>query len=258
MRVLVAIPVLNEAAQLTASVEVLCAYLRDHCPFATEVVVVDNGSTDGSLGIAESLRVKWPDLRVCHLDLRGRGRALKTVWSESSAEILSYMDADLSTNLASFEALISALQNGNFDVAVGSRLLPESLTQRSWWRERLSRGYNWLVRAVFGTRLSDMQCGFKAITAEAARRLLPFVEDTGWFFDTELLVIAEKCGYRICEVPVRWTERRDSRVKILATVWNDLKGVARLKRRLASGGLAHLTREPEGAAKVVRSGGAGA
>lgn len=248
MRVLIAIPVFNEATQLGESIKTLDTYLKDNCPFATEVIIADNGSTDRTLETARSLAAEYPSLRVCHLDAKGRGRALKKVWSESSADVLSYMDADLSTELSAIGPLISALASGGFDLATGSRLHPESITRRCWRRERLSRAYNWLVRAAFGTRVSDAQCGFKAITAAAARRLLPAIQDTGWFFDTELLIIAEKYGYRISEVPVQWTERRDSRVKVFSTAWNDLRGIVRLRRRLARGALAHLTKAPEGLA----------
>ncbi|MEX2088422.1 MAG: glycosyltransferase, partial [Bacteroidota bacterium] len=170
-----------------------------------------------------------------HLDQKGRGRALKKVWSESRADILSYMDVDLSSNLYAFPPLVEALISGGFDIGIGSRLLKASTTRRSLKREVVSRTYNLLVKAFFFTKFSDAQCGFKAITKEAAGRLLPNVEDTGWFFDTELLVIAEKSGYRIFDLPVSWVEDLDSRVKIVRTAMDDIQGLIRVRRGFARG-----------------------
>ena len=169
-------------------------------------------------------------LRVVHLDQAGRGRALKAVWLASEAEVLSYMDVDLSTDLAHLPELIGGVAEGRADLALGSRLLPASRTTRGWKRELLSRGYNWLLHRVLGLRVADAQCGFKAIRREAARGLLPQVTDHGWFFDTELLVRAQRAGYRIAEVPVQWGDDLGSTVRLLPTVSGDLKGVWRLRR----------------------------
>ncbi len=171
------------------------------------------------------------NVRVVHLDLAGRGRALKTAWLASEAEVLSYMDVDLSTELTHLPALIEAISRGQCDVAIGSRLLPESKTTRGWKRELLSRGYNWLLRLALGLRVHDAQCGFKALSRAAARALLPQVRDIGFFFDTELLVLAQRQGYCIAELPVRWVDDPDSRVRLARTIWEDLKGVWRLRRR---------------------------
>jgi glycosyltransferase involved in cell wall biosynthesis len=251
LRVNVTLPVCNEEAQLASSVSVLCRFLEAHCGFSWEVVIADNGSEDGTRAIAGSLTKQYPGLGLVHLDAKGRGRALKQVWGESEADILSYMDLDLSTDLAAFPTLVKALASGEFDLASGSRLLPGSVTRRSWRREAISRGYNWLVKLALATRFSDAQCGFKAITARAARLLLPAVADAGWFFDTELLLIAEKPGFRIFEAPVRWTEGRESRVKILGAAWEDLKGLARLRRGLRQGRYDHLVAPCEAEANHV-------
>jgi hypothetical protein len=169
-------------------------------------------------------------VRAVHLEQKGRGRALRQVWLESDADVLSYMDVDLSTGLAAFPPLIEALLNGGYDIAVGSRLLKPEWTQRGLKREVVSRGYNLLVKAFFQTRFSDAQCGFKAITRQACRALLPLVEDTGWFFDTELLVVAEKLDYAIFDLPVHWADDPDSRVKIIRTAWEDIKGLVRVRK----------------------------
>ncbi|MCC6756174.1 MAG: glycosyltransferase, partial [Solirubrobacterales bacterium] len=165
----------------------------------------------------------------------GRGRALRQVWLDSEADILSYMDVDLSTDLDAFPPLIEALASGDYDLAIGTRLHPESMVRRCWKREMISRGYNRLLRLALHVRFSDAQCGFKALTRRAARQLLPLVEDNEWFFDTELLVMAERYGYRIYEQPVKWTEDPDSRVRLLPTIWGDLKGILRLCRALKRG-----------------------
>jgi glycosyltransferase involved in cell wall biosynthesis len=230
----ITVPVLNEEAQLAENVGKLRTFLRGQTRFTWEIVIADNGSTDRTPEIAEELGRQWPEVRTVHLAVKGRGRALREVWNESPAEILSYMDVDLSTDLEAFWRLIAPLAEGRYDVATGSRLLPTSQTTRCWKRELISHAYNRLVRVCFRTRFSDAQCGFKAITRKAAAELLPLVEDDAWFFDTELLVWAERCGYRILDLPVRWVEDCDSRVKILRTSWQDLRGLWRLRRSLAA------------------------
>ena len=236
MTVNVTLPVFNEQAQLAESVGKLRAFLCEQAGLTSEIVIADNGSTDGTVEIADELGRQYPEVHAVHLPLKGRGRALRRVWSESTAEILSYMDVDLSTDLEAFPRLIEPLASGAYDLATGSRLLPASQTTRCWKRELISHAYNRLVRAFFHTRFSDAQCGFKAITRKAAAGLLPFVEDEVWFFDTELLVWAERRGYRILDLPVRWVEDPDSRVRILRTSWQDLRGMWRLRRNLARGG----------------------
>lgn len=197
MRICIVIPVFNEEKALRNTIAKLHTFLAQQIHMAWEIVIADNGSTDQTWAIAELLRQEYSRVRVLHLDEKGRGRALKRAWLESDAEILSYMDADLSTDLGAFLTLIEALATGGYDVATGSRLLEPASTIRSFRRELVSRAYNLLVRALLQTHFSDAQCGFKALTRRAAQCLLPQVEDTGWFFDTELLVLAEKLGYRI-------------------------------------------------------------
>ncbi len=167
---------------------------------------------------------------MVHLDQAGRGRALKAVWLASEADVLSYLDVDLSTDLAHLPELIGGVAEGRADLALGSRLLPASRTTRGWKRELLSRGYNWLLHRTLGLRVTDAQCGFKAISRRAAQALLPQVQDPGFFFDTELLVLAQRQGWRIAELPVRWVDDPDSRVRLLRTIGQDLKGVWRLRR----------------------------
>jgi glycosyltransferase involved in cell wall biosynthesis len=235
MRVNVTIPVYNEEQALRVSIPALHTFLTSHCRFDWEIVIADNASTDATLAVANKLASNLPQVSVAHLDQKGRGRALKHIWQSSTADIVSYMDVDLSSNLYAFPPMIEALISGGFDVATGSRLLKGSMTKRSLKRETISRAYNLLVKAFFYTKFSDAQCGFKAMTRKAAQGLLPKVEDTGWFFDTELLVLAEKLGYRIFDLPVSWVEDMDSRVKIVRTAVDDIRGLIRVRRSFWKG-----------------------
>jgi glycosyltransferase involved in cell wall biosynthesis len=233
-RVDVVIPVLNEEAQLAASVATLRAHLAG-CPFEARVIVADNGSTDATPEIARRLAAAHRDVSHLRLEERGRGRALRRAWLASDADIVSYMDVDLSTDLAAFAPMIVAIAGGGYELAIGSRLAKGAQVTRQWRREVLSRGYNLMIAATFpGRGFSDAQCGFKAITRRLAGELLPLVEDEAWFFDTELLLRAEAAGHRVFEVPVRWIEDPGSTVKIAKTVWEDVKGLARLRRELSS------------------------
>lgn len=229
-RVEVVIPVYNEEHVLAQSVATLRAFLGERLrPHRWRILVADNASTDGTLQVAQGLAAQHPgEVAWLHLDEKGRGRALRLAWTTSEADILTYMDVDLSTGLEAFPLLVQAIVNG-FDIAIGSRLLPDSRTIRSSKREFVSRCYNLLIKASHFTRISDAQCGFKAISREAARALVPLVQNQEWFFDTELLLLAEKRGYRIKEVPVRWVEDPDTRVHVLKTALEDIRGLLRLR-----------------------------
>ena len=235
----------NEERDLGPCVRRLHRHLTDALPYPFRITVADNASTDATLAVAESLADEFAEVAVVHLDEKGRGRALRAVWSASDAPVLAYMDVDLSTDLNALLPLVAPLISGHSDLAIGSRLAPSSRVVRGVKREVISRCYNVLLRGTLRARFSDAQCGFKAIRADVARRLLPLVEDTGWFFDTELLVLAERSGLRIHEVPVDWVDDPDSRVDVVATAVADLKGVARVGRALATGALpvAQLRRE---------------
>jgi putative flippase GtrA len=233
----VVVPVHDEQHDLVPSVERLHAHLTASLPYSFRITIADNASTDGTLDLARDLARRLPGVAVVHLDEKGRGRALHRVWSRSDAEVLAYMDVDLSTDLAALLPLVAPLISGHSDLAIGSRLARGSRVVRGPKREVISRCYNLLLRTTLATRFSDAQCGFKAIRADRARELLPLVEDTGWFFDTELLVLAERSGLRIHEVPVDWVDDPDSRVDIVATAAADLRGIARLARAMASGRL---------------------
>jgi glycosyltransferase involved in cell wall biosynthesis len=224
----VVVPVYNEARVLEWSIRRLYAFLATSMPFAWTIVVADNASTDETWVQAERLSAELDRVRALHLDQKGRGRALRAAWMQSEADVLCYTDVDLSTDLRALLPLIAGLVSGHSDVAIGTRLAPGSRIVRSREREAISRTYNGLLHLVLRARFSDAQCGFKAISAIAARQLLPKVKDHGWFFDTELLVAAQRHGFRIHEVAVDWVEDPDSRVEIVPTAVGDLRGVGRL------------------------------
>jgi glycosyltransferase involved in cell wall biosynthesis len=231
----VVVPVYNEETVLEASVLRLCRYLRSHFPSTWTVTIADNGSTDTTWAIACRLANGLDDVRALHLDKKGRGGALRAAWLTSTAVVVAYMDVDLSTDLGALLPLVTPLLSGNAEIAIGSRLARGARVRRGAKREVVSRAYNRILKATLHSRFSDAQCGFKAVRSDVARSLLPLIEDDGWFFDTELLVLAEHNHLRIHEVPVDWVEDPDSRVHIASTALDDLLGIRRLKRRFAAG-----------------------
>jgi glycosyltransferase involved in cell wall biosynthesis len=241
----VVVPVYNEEKALPQSIPALCAYLKTYFPYRWSVVIADNASTDATSAVAEGLASAYPGVSVLHLGEKGRGRALKAAWLASKADIVAYMDVDLSTNLWSFLPLVAPLATRHSDVAIGSRLLRGATVTRQWKREVISRCYNLLVKGMFGNGFSDAQCGFKAIKRSVAQELLPQVEDNEWFFDTELLLLAEERGYRISEVPVDWVEDLDSRVDVTSTAIKDVKGLLRMRSQHARRVSKHRTRVRE-------------
>ncbi|HXZ73498.1 MAG TPA: bifunctional glycosyltransferase family 2/GtrA family protein [Streptosporangiaceae bacterium] len=231
----IVVPVQNEERDLALSVRRLHAYLRDRFPFTARITIADNGSTDSTWQEAQALAEDLPSVRAVRLERPGRGGALRAVWPASDAAVVAYMDVDLSTDLNALLPLLAPLFSGHSDLAIGTRLARGARVIRGPRREVISRGYNLLLHATLGTGFSDAQCGFKAIRADAARALLPLTADTGWFFDTELLVLAERAGLRIHEVPVDWIDDPDSRVNVISTAAADLRGIIRLGTGLARG-----------------------
>ena len=227
----IVIPVHNDQSALEASVRMLHGYLSRGFPFSWQITIVDNASTDGTLRVARRLMYELPEVGAMHLaakPAKGRGLALRTAWTASGSDVVAYMDADLSTDLNGLLPLVAPLFAGHSDLAIGTRLHRGARVTRSRKRELTSRAYNRLLRTALRARFSDAQCGFKAIRAEAAHELLPLVADDEWFFDTELLVRAQRRGLRIHEVPVDWIEDGDSRVDTVPTALADLRGIMRL------------------------------
>jgi putative flippase GtrA len=250
----VVIPVHNEERVLAASVRRLHAYLADTFPYPFRITIADNASTDGTWRVAQDLTGRLDRVDAVHLSLKGRGRALRHVWGTSDADVVAYMDVDLSTDLDAFLPLVAPLISGHSDLAIGSRLTRGSAVVRGPRREVISRCYNLLLRTTLAARFSDAQCGFKAARTEIVQALLPSVEDEEWFFDTELLLLAERNGLRIHEVPVDWVDDPDSRVDVVRTARDDLRGMARVARRMLTGAF----RAPVGGRRAPTAGGPGA
>jgi glycosyltransferase involved in cell wall biosynthesis len=249
----------NEEHVLAASVLRLHAFMTERFTCSYRITIAENGSVDGTLAVAERLARELQAVRVVRLDSKGRGGALRAAWSLSDAEVLAYMDVDLSTDLAALPALLEPLLAGRGDVAIGSRLAPGAEVTRSLRRELISRCYNVLLHLALGVTFADAQCGFKAGRRELLQPLLARVEDDGWFFDTELLYLAQRSRLSISEVPVRWREDRDSRVAIVHTALADLRGIRRLRRRARGGSPAAASPAPLGAPpQAAGSNGAGA
>jgi glycosyltransferase involved in cell wall biosynthesis len=227
----VVIPVLNEEQALAASVRTLHSYLSENLDaYEWRILVADNGSTDSTPEVCRVLSEELGEVTYLRLEQRGRGRALKKAWMESAADIVCYMDVDLSTGLDALPELVAAFESREYDLAIGSRLAKGAEVRgRTLKREFISRAYNLLLRAMFFTAFRDAQCGFKAASRRAVTDLAPLVVDNGWFFDTELLILAEKNGYAVKEVPVTWTDDPDTKVKVLGTAWEDFKGLLRLR-----------------------------
>jgi glycosyltransferase involved in cell wall biosynthesis len=232
----IVVPVFNEQLALEPSIRRLHAYLTDAFPFSWSITIADNASTDATPEIGAQLARRLPGVAYLRLDRKGRGLALREAWSASPARVVAYMDVDLSTDLHALLPPVAPLLSGHSDVAIGSRLAHGDRVERGMKREVISRAYNLILRGALRARFSDAQCGFKAVRAGALSGLLDEVRDDGWFFDTELLVLAQRRGMRIHEVPVDWVDDPDSRVAIVRTAIDDLKGVARLAAA------SHLTR----------------
>jgi glycosyltransferase involved in cell wall biosynthesis len=225
----IVVPVYNEEHVLEDSIRRLHDFLTSpRFPFTWRIAIADNASTDGTLAIARRLQHELPNVHAIHLDAKGRGRALRTAWSQTDAEVACYMDVDLSTDLRALLPLVAPLLSGHSELAIGTRLAPGARVTRGPKREFISRTYNRILKTALRARFSDAQCGFKAARTGALKDLLPDVRDQAWFFDTELLIQAQRRGMRVHEVPVDWVDDPDSRVAIVSTAVEDLKGVARL------------------------------
>jgi glycosyltransferase involved in cell wall biosynthesis len=222
------IPVYNEEKRLSESLVVLHHYLKKIAHFSWKIVVADNGSTDNTPLVAKQLAEKYDNISYLHIPVKGKGHAIRKAFLESSADVVCYTDVDLSSNLRYLKLLLEGIACG-FDIAIGSRLMQASRIKRSPVREILSRAYNLLVKILFFSRFSDAQCGLKAMRIEAAKSIIPLIRNNNWFFDTELLLLAEYNQYRIFEVPVEWVEDRRSKVHIVKIVFEYLGNLLRTR-----------------------------
>ena len=225
------VPVLDEEVDLPLCIERLIEFCKNQMSeYDWTITTADNGSTDRTLEIATELSDLNDRVGFIRLEERGRGRALKRAWTQSKSDMVAYMDVDLSTGLDALPTAADIVRSGMCEIVVGSRLIEGSqVTGRSIKREFISRSYSLLFRAMFFVSFRDAQCGFKVVSRKVVKEVLPLVKSNGWFFDTELLLLSEKNGYSVCEIPVRWTDDPDTRVKIFDTAWEDIKGLIRIR-----------------------------
>jgi len=225
----ITIPVYNEEKRMGDNVLKLYHYIKSSLKYPFEIIIADNGSTDNTPAIAKQLSYKYPEIKLLHIEQKGKGIAINTSWSRSKADILSFMDVDLSADLKHFQQLIDAILKDGYDITIGSRLITHKKVKRSLKREIISRCYSFLLKLAFFVKFHDAPCGFKAIKKEAADRLLPLINDAGWFFDSKLLIIGEKLGFKIKEIPIEWIDDPGSKVNIPGTAYEYLKAIFLLK-----------------------------
>lgn len=214
LEISIVFPAYNEADKLERTVTETINYVKN-VSRSFEIIIAEDGSTDGTDKLAEELSRKIENVRHLHSDVRlGRGRALNRAFSMARGRILIYMDVDLSTDLEFLKPLIDSIRKEGFDLATGSRMLPQSVAERSLHRKLLSKIYNFLVRALLKSPLRDHQCGFKAFRRESFLTLMPKVKANHWFWDTEVLVLASRMGFKIKEIPVVWRRRSGTKVSL--------------------------------------------
>lgn len=226
----ITVPVYNEEKELEESIKKLYTFCKKNLKdYDWNITIADNASTDNTPIIAGTLAKKLSHVSLFRLEQKGRGRAVKRVWSHSKADYCSYMDLDLSTDLVHLPKLFVALERG-YDIAIGSRLAKGARVEgRTFLRELISRTLNFaFIKFWFHTDFTDAQCGFKAVTRKVVEDLLPYIKDNEWFFDGELLIVAEKSGYKIYEEPVHWVDNPGSTVRLYSTIVGDIKTMIRL------------------------------
>ena len=228
----ITVPVYNEEKELEKNIIKLYEFCEDNLSdYDWHITIADNASEDNTPVIAATLNKKYPQILYFRLEQKGRGRAVKRVWSQSECDLYVYMDLDLSTDLKHLPRILTALKEG-YDVAIGSRLAKGARVEgRTMLRELTSRVLNFFfIHLFFQTHFTDAQCGFKAVTKKVVENLIPKVKDNEWFFDGELLIIAEKSGYKIYEEPVHWVDNPGSTVRLISTIWGDILSIFRLLR----------------------------
>lgn len=228
----ITVPVYNEEKELAKNIAILHEFCQKNLKsYDWHITIADNASTDNTPLIALAIERDNPNISHFRLEQKGRGRAVKRVWVESDRDLCVYMDLDLSTDLVHLPNILKKLGAG-YDVAIGSRLAKGArVIGRTFLRELTSRILNFFfIQFFFHTHFTDAQCGFKAVTRRVVENLIPKVKDNEWFFDGELLIIAEKSGYKIYEEPVHWVDNPGSTVRLISTIWGDLMSISRLLR----------------------------
>ncbi|MFA6132053.1 MAG: glycosyltransferase [Patescibacteria group bacterium] len=235
MRFSLVIPAHNEEIDIKQSIETTILFLQNKFSDGDwEIVIAENGSTDETRGIVQDLEKKYTNLRLLIIPTAGKGWAVRQAWDTATAELLIFMDADLATDLKHLPDLIEALKDN--DLVIGTRRYPSSQVSRSWQRSLTSFLYNRLARIILSLPFSDLQCGFKGIKKTAWQKISPYFTSTGFFFDTELLALANKFKLKTAEQPITWKEHRNkknkSKVRLVKTGKELIKNLLSLKKRL--------------------------
>ncbi|MCX6745528.1 MAG: glycosyltransferase [Candidatus Parcubacteria bacterium] len=235
MKLLIVIPSYNEELVIENTLLKLAAYAQQFLTdYDYQIIAADNKSTDKTKEKARQLLAKINRLAYLFIEQKGKGLAIKRTWQkyQDDFDFFVFMDADLATDLSALLPLISALAKENYDLAIGSRNLKDSKIQRSLWRRFFSFGYGLLAKLILGTKISDSTCGFKAVNKKVVQEIMPLVKNQTWFFDSELVFLAEKKGFKIKEIPVCWAEPRKldkSKVNVLKVSSQYLKELLRLR-----------------------------
>ncbi len=234
MRILIAIPVYNEESILAENAIKLYDFLKKNIFDDWQIIIADNNSIDQTGKIGQDLEKSLGGIKYLHIPQKGKGRAIRAAWESVNSDIYVFMDADLATDLSTLPDLISAIGRENYDLAAGARFHKDSKVKRSLLRKFISRAYRFILRLALRSKIKDAPCGFKAVNYKVIKNILPQIKNNEWFFDTEMIVLAEKQNYRVKEIPVIWTEHkkigRRSRVSFLKVSLGYLKEIWRLKK----------------------------
>jgi len=233
-KVVLMLPVYNEERIIEDSVNTLHEYMKNNIIFDWKIVIVNNGSTDKTSKISKNLQKKYKNIDYVEIEKKGRGNALRESWKNYDADIYSYCDCDLATDISQLRELFDSIDRGA-NISTGNRYKKDSQTRRTLTRLITSKTYLFLIKILFNTKVSDFQCGFKAIDKKTKDDIVTITKDNDWFFDTELLLLAEREGYNIAQIPVTWTEKRikDSKVRVIPASLNNLINLIKLKRRIS-------------------------
>ncbi|MCK4744947.1 glycosyltransferase [Candidatus Parcubacteria bacterium] len=237
MKINITTPCLNEGKILNNNIIALFNFLNKNvAEDEWQIIIADNNSTDNTAEIAKELEDRFKQIKYFFISQKGKGVAIRHGWKNFDADIYVFMDADLSVDLEALPKLISAVKEEHYDIAVGSRFHKQSIIKRSIARKMISKLYRVAKKIITNSYISDLPCGFKAANKEIIKKILPLIKNNEWFFDSELIILSEKCGYKIKEIPVKWEEVRESgdksRVKTIALGFNYIKNLIELRKRL--------------------------
>ncbi|MAG44275.1 glycosyl transferase [bacterium] len=235
MKIIIVVPVFNEEKILKQNILKIFEFCNNNLSIDWQIIIADNKSTDQTSNIGKTLALVYQEVEYLYVDKQGKGVAIKTAWEKYSGDIYCFMDADLATGLSALPPLINGF-TGGYDLVIGSRYHVHSKVNRTFIRKIFSLGYRLVLKIFLGLKVLDAPCGFKAINSKIKENILPKVQNDKWFFDSELLILVYKQGYKIKEIPVTWLDPREgkdkSRVKAISLSWNYFIQILAIKKRL--------------------------